>query len=159
LERLHAQNAGIGDFEAGKDFVRSRSQGTGRIIFEAIGKRVRPAAFESQQEARSDFVARLIENQRNGFARLNGEACLNGVARSWEERRVQCVSVHPQPVYLVLAARVTRFARMRVTDCCLRFLQELAHERIQRRGLTRKAGTWPPPDVTLARPVALRRVR
>ena len=27
------------------------------------------------------------------------------------------------------------------------------------RGVTRKAGTWPPPEVTLARPVALRRVR
>src|ERR1700730_11775222 len=27
------------------------------------------------------------------------------------------------------------------------------------RGVTRKAGTWPPPDVTLARPVALSRVR
>src|SRR5256886_9576332 len=27
------------------------------------------------------------------------------------------------------------------------------------RGETRKAGTWPPPLVTLARPVALRRVR
>src|SRR5260370_41294334 len=27
------------------------------------------------------------------------------------------------------------------------------------RGVTRKAGTWPPPEVTLARPVALRRGR
>jgi hypothetical protein len=86
LERLHAQNAGVGDFEAGKDFVRSGSQRASRIIFEAIGKCTRPAVFERLQEARSDFVARLIENQRDCFARLNGEACFNGVAGSREER-------------------------------------------------------------------------
>jgi hypothetical protein len=80
-------------------------------------------------DGRGDVAARLVGNQGDALIRPNREADLDGVARAGFEVGRADVGV-ARPT----ASRYDRSS-------------------------TAKAATCPPPEVTLARPVALRRVR
>ena len=96
-----------------------------------------PDVVERGGDAGGDFAARLVGDQRDPLARLDRQADFDGVVRA---RARDPARQGPKTI----AVGIDRGQVVRSGDSSIR---------------TTKAGTWPPPEVTLARPVALRRVR
>src|SRR5271163_3502525 len=90
-------------------------------------------------------------------------ACASEVA-IWSARASTCDACARRGEEINSKRSAASEARMQLeaTDCIRRSLPDIVTRPSQGRyglGSTTKLGTWPPPEVTLARPVELRRVR
>ena len=79
LQRLDAQDAGVGALERVEHFARRRRQRTRRDLLDQHGVGGGAGIIERGRQARGDLAAGLVGDERDALARLDGEADLTAL--------------------------------------------------------------------------------